>query len=382
MLNDDVRTGNMESKNNIRPPSRLFAKYSLPNVSPMRLLMETTEVTRCEAIFYHKLSELVGKHLRTPKCYFCDYSETTGEFLLLSEVVEFGKDGVRPLKHRIRDKNDLEEQLLLIKGGARLNAKFWYGRTEIENLLYSIPHFDKTHQQMWLVAQLIACFGGLRHTTRRTLGGQKVNEKFMTWEVPPALVGREWELISDMPKIMEYLCKDKSMLAFGHNDYTTDNAYFWTGEGGSLEFGVFDWQQSCLNNVGQEWAWNLHFLEPEFLNKHEESFIDLILSTYASNGRHISRQNFLRAYVLGTVQMFIWGGGGLQLLLSSLHKNGIFEKMIPNDPRCTEIGTFSADMHKKIVGAEMTRRTFTNCCNIMRRHNFFKAWREWKVSTV
>ena len=33
----------------------------------------------------------------------------------------------------------------------------------------------------------------------------------------------------------------------------------------------FDWQQSCVNNVAQEWAWNWHFLEPDFLNEHEES---------------------------------------------------------------------------------------------------------------
>eukprot|EP00434_Breviolum_minutum_P025200 symbB.v1.2.022260.t1/scaffold1964.1/size94568/4 len=32
----------------------------------------------------------------------------------------------------------------------------------------------------------------------------------------------------------------------------------------------FDWQQSCVNNVAQEWAWNWHFLEPDFLNEHEE----------------------------------------------------------------------------------------------------------------
>ena len=32
----------------------------------------------------------------------------------------------------------------------------------------------------------------------------------------------------------------------------------------------FDWQQSCMNNIGQEWAWNWHFLEPEFLDKNED----------------------------------------------------------------------------------------------------------------
>ena len=26
-----------------------------------------------------------------------------------------------------------------------------------------------------------------------------------------------------------------------------------------------------MNNVAQEWAWNWHFLEPDFLNEHEET---------------------------------------------------------------------------------------------------------------
>ena len=38
-----------------------------------------------------------------------------------------------------------------------------------------------------------------------------------------------------------------------------------------LKHQSFDWQQSCVSNVAQEWAWNWHFLEPDFLNEHEES---------------------------------------------------------------------------------------------------------------
>ena len=44
----------------------------------------------------------------------------------------------------------------------------------------------------------------------------------------------------------------------------------------------FDWQQSCVNNVAQEWAWNWHFLEPEFLTEHE---VPLGLSSRLKVGR-------------------------------------------------------------------------------------------------
>merc|ERR1711862_45386 len=111
-------------------------------------------------------------------------------------------------------------------------------------------------------------------------------------------------------------------------------AFFSMDKRGQISMGLFDWQQGCVNNVGQEWAWNFHFLDPAFLEAHEEEFLELILQTYASEGRAVSKTNLLEAYVLGTVQMFVWSGAGIQMLLADLHKRGLFEKLVPNDPRC------------------------------------------------
>jgi len=158
------------------------------------------------------------------------------------------------------------------------------------------------------------------------------------------------------------------------------------GEGvrSSLSFGCFDWQQACVNNVGQEWCWNWHFLPPEFLSEHESHLIDHLLATYSQHGMRVSRTEFLKAYVLGTVQMFVFGGGGLQLLLKKLHSQGLFETMVPGDchpvVQCETRHGLKLDTatKEKIVGAEMTRRTLTNCCLIMERHNFVSVWEEWR----
>lgn len=100
---------------------------------------------------------------------------------------------------------------------------------------------------------------GLRHTTARTLKGRPHASSFMTWEPPPELVGLETALICDMPAILTSLCEETAYTAFGHNDILTDNAWFFSGHRGAAEgFGLFDWQQSCVNSIGQEWAWNWH----------------------------------------------------------------------------------------------------------------------------
>ena len=89
------------------------------------------------------------------------------------------------------------------------------------------------------------------------------------------------------------------------------------------------------------------------------------------------------AYVLGTIQMFVFGGGGLQLLMcltfsavaffgrSELHAKGVFEAL-KHQLRGHASPEGAAPMSnlfvflrlRKMVGAEMTRRTFTNCCHL------------------
>ena len=88
--------------------------------------------------------------------------------------------------------------------------------------------------------------------------------------------------------------------------------------------------------------------------------------------------------VLGTVQMYVFGGGGLQLLMSKLKRKGLLRSLAPNDPRCQRGAAaqgLDAATIEELVGAEMTRRTFTNCCNIMRRHDFAGEWRRWQAET-
>jgi len=400
------------------PPSRLFLKFNVGKLGAMRLLVETSECAECECLFYRHLAGRLPSPVRVPTCFFADYSKLSGDFVLVSEAVRFGEGDVAPLKHRVRDDANLDEQKAFAVHGGTLNATYWaqpMATNSVEQAAAvggggpasspinpcgaaSLPRFEKTHRRLWIVAQTIAKLAGLKHTARRTLKGRAgVNDKFMTWSPPPELIGREAELIRDMPAILASLCDvSKGMVAYGHNDMTTDNVYFFTDpprSGDSLvnllagspetapekRFGLFDWQQACYNNVGQEWAWNWHWLEPEFLEKHEDALIETLLATYAKHGRVISKAQFLNSYVLGTAQMYVWGGGGLQLLMSGLEKQGLFAGLLPNDPR-TKGGGAKLDkaLQEKLTGAEMTRRTFTNVCAIMRRHDFVGAWDRWQ----
>ena len=128
--------------------------------------------------------------------------------------------------------------------------------------------------------------------------------------------------------------------------------------------------------MGQEWAWNFHFLPPEFLTDHEDAFISLLISTWAKHGVHVSRPAFVECYALGALQMYVFSGGGLPAIAKRLRKRGLWEGLMPNDKRCSD-ATLDKESLELLVGAEMSRRAFTNACNIMRRHDFLAAWQRW-----
>jgi hypothetical protein len=268
----------------------------------VRLLCEASETARCEALFYARLKTVTP--LPAPRCLFCDYSEASGEFVLLSAVVPYGgKDGrtsILPAKHRVRDVTTLEEQRCYVAAGAALNAALWGAD---HPSLQGMPRYETTHVGLWSLAQLMGRLG-LRRTVRRDLGAGENTGGFMTWEPPPELVGREADLISDLPALLGSLCRDRpGLVAYGHNDIVADNAFLWRDGAGGLSVGLFDWQQACVNNLGQEYAWNFHFLPPEFLTAHEEELIDLLLSTWAAYGRPVDKAAFLECYALGSLQM-------------------------------------------------------------------------------
>ena len=265
-------------------PTTFFVKFSIQKLSAMRLLCESSEVSACEALFYTHLAVECRETAPTPRCFFVDYNEVSGEFVLMSELMPFGEGkgegAILPLKHRVRDAPSLGEQRRFAAVGAALNAKYW-GESALRR---GCLRFDATHARAWTIMQALSWLG-LHHTTRKTLKGRPIPNAngYVTWRPPEELVGKEGALIRDMPHILTSLCEETEMIAFGHNDIVADNAYFVRAGGVAddaiASFGLFDWQQSCVNSIGQEWAWNWHWLPPDFLTKHEDELIDLLLAT-------------------------------------------------------------------------------------------------------
>ena len=82
------------------------------------------------------------------------------------------------------------------------------------------------------------------------------------------------------------------------------------------------------------------------------------------------------------VTLYCFSGGGLQALMSGLHRRGVFASMVPDDDRCRDGSLHGQpELLEKVTGLEMSRRAFTNVCNIMTRHGFVAAWARWRQET-
>lgn len=328
-------------------PRAFFVKFNTRGSN--RFMVELLQMGYCEARFYHDLADKVAAVLKVPKCYFVDISETTGELVILMEVLCFGEGGLLPPRHRSDVDYDMEEVRLLVQAGARLNAIFLGDRAE----LATIPRADQQMAAMMCLMGLVAK-KPMGHTMDKTVLGAKVKQEFMTWEVPAELLVMQGEILRDAPHIIKSLCADPSMLALSHNDLTLDNVCFTRDALGKLRLDcLFDWGSCCMTNVGLEWFRNLHFLPPAFLDEHEDELVDLILNTYHEHGVQISRPCFLNAYVLSAALSFV----SEAVLLHRRMVQGVEEEKDALHVRCR----------------------FTNTCNIMRRHDFIGAWQHWQT---
>jgi hypothetical protein len=228
-------------------------------------------------------------HVKAPKCYFCDYTRA-GAFVLITEVIDFGVPPLLPLRHRIFDKPLLEQQKRFVKAGCAVHLAMWGGGVSAAaGLARSLPRYDETHRGLWALAQFSALAG-----LSSTLGHRnRVNLEWQTWTAPAGLTDGTSirQLILDMPALMASLMRSP-LVAYGHNDIVADNCFESTADHSTV--GLFDWQQACVNHVGQEWAWNFQWLPPEFLTAHEDLLIGMILKTYESGGQSVCREEWSR----------------------------------------------------------------------------------------
>ena len=254
------------------PPRELFVKFSRAFGHDIR---DRQKVQMEGEVALALLSRQSGFPVRVPRCMFADYHRESGTGLLVTETIRFGEDGVEPQHVKCLDR-DLPDPLghytALLRALARLAAAYHAGAFA-EQALAPLRH------------------GALGVAAREPYAPEQLARRIERWRefaaacprlVPahvrdPAFLDRFAEeaprFCGHEQAIEAFLNAPSDFVALSHWNANTDNAWFWTGDDGEIDCGLFDWGNARVMNLGVALAGMFYGAEPDFLITHLDALI-------------------------------------------------------------------------------------------------------------
>lgn len=204
-----------------QPFGSLVAKFPSPSEAN-RAVAHTYDMYGREIGFYRTIANQVS--IRTPKCYFADFDDSTQNFVLLMEDLrdfEIG-DQVKGCS--------LENACQIISSTARLHASAWQ-----PDHLNLVSHNNPAQRD-----GMIAGFN---------MGWPAVVNAFRDL-IPDAAMRAGDKMASATPWLLQEICAPPVCLA--HADVRLDNVFFGAGE-----IALVDWQSVCTSAPEQDLAYFL-----------------------------------------------------------------------------------------------------------------------------
>jgi len=208
---------------------------------------------------------------------FADYHHESGTGLLITDTIHFGEDGIERNYVKCLDR-DLPDPLghyrALVRALARLAGAYHSGVFPRE-----VMHQLERHE------------GHLGVSARNPYGPEQIARRVERWrnycttypQLVPSLV-REPSFLGQFANealrfcgheaaITSFLNTPSPYVALSHWNANTDNAWFWTGEDGAIECGLFDWGNATVMNVAVALSGCFYGAEPQFMVEHLDTLI-------------------------------------------------------------------------------------------------------------
>jgi hypothetical protein len=265
------------------PPRALFVKFSRAFGSDIR---DGQKIQMEGEVALALLSRQAEFPVRVPRCMFADYHHKTGTGMLITESIPFGENGIEPNYVKCFDR-DLPDPLghytALLRALARLAGAYHAGA------------FPKA-----ALAPLRQ--GALGVAEREPYAPEQLARRVERWRefatgyprlVPeyvrdPAFLAR---FADEAPRfcgheraIAAFLNAPSDFVALSHWNANTDNAWFWTGDDGQIDCGLFDWGNARVMNLGVALAGCFYGAEPDFLIAH----LDDLIRAFTAEFEHAS----------------------------------------------------------------------------------------------
>ena len=249
-----------------QPFPSLVAKFPSPSEAN-RGVAHAYDMYGREVRFYQSIAEQVK--VRTPKCYFAEFDQSSQDFVLLIEdlrAFEIG-DQVQGCS--------LDQAHQIISTIARLHASAWQ-----PDHLSLISHNNGAQRD-----GMIAGFD---------MGWPVVVEAFRDLIPPAAMIAGD-KMAAATPRLLREMCAPPVCLA--HADVRLDNVFF-----GSGEIALVDWQSVCTSAPEQDLAYFLTQSVPlETVLDHDLK--GFYYQELCAHGIDYPRETFERRYKLSALYL-------------------------------------------------------------------------------
>jgi hypothetical protein len=231
-------------------PPAFFAKFSRNFTDAFR---DRRRYELESEIRLSELSRLPGFPIRVPVPYFGDFHRESGTGLLITRQIDFGSDGIEPLRPKCMD-HELDEPLeyyrAILSALARLAAAHKSGLLSPQ--VDALFPFDREKAAAadpitWSeqeLRELIARYASFAKSYPQLLPAHLTEPQFIAQLDRDAI-----SFLRHERTIKHFLHADPAFIALSHFNPNIDNAWFWRDASGVLQCGLFDWQRARQMNV-------------------------------------------------------------------------------------------------------------------------------------
>lgn len=287
--------------------TELFVKFSRDFDDPVRDRGRTQMESEVRMA---ALSLSPGFPIAVPHTQFADYHAETGTGILITERIRFGSNGIEAQYHKCLDyemPRQADHYRALLTAIARLAGTHRSGRLPVR-LVDQFPvdlRAAAVGEPPPLTPERLQRRIGRLAEFARTHPGLMPNEVRS-----PAFLARleseAREVLRHEAAIWRYLSEAKDYVALSHWNANVDNAWFWTGDDGTLHCGLMDW--GCVSQLNLSMAiWGaMSGAETDLWDNHADEF-GLLLSdeVHASGGPRLDADELQRQVLLYAVLMGI-----------------------------------------------------------------------------
>jgi len=223
-----------------------------------------------------------------PACLFADVESESGTGLIITECINYGRNGIEALYPKCMDytvPQPVEHYKAILKGLAALSGAHRGGKLSPEfdrifpyNSKRSSAIFAIRVPEGKLVQRATRMFDFIARYPKlfpENVRAPELREQFIR-DIP--------DLVAAEEQIRKELFGIPELIAFAHWNANIDNCWFWRDAQGKLQCGFLDWANAGQMSMAQSVSGVISGAEPFIWDEHLDDLLNVFIDEYEAQG--------------------------------------------------------------------------------------------------